>query len=1034
MSDEEIEEEQKPFAVERAKTGRAKCKKCKCPIDKDCVRLAKVMRNPFGDGTMKCWHHVTCLFEVFAKQRASTKRIDDPEEDISGWDDLDEEDKDIVLKKLEEFNKNTPFKGAKPQKGSNEKKQKTKSPMKVKSPKDKVELKAKIVDKSNDEKLPSKDDMFREFRRICYAIADVSAYTEKTAIVKNMFTRGSKGDGFKSDIFLWCKLLLPGTAKRIYNLQSKQLIKLFARILKQDESSMLEHLEQGDIAETIAVFFESSNAIRPNLKSVVTIQEVDGFLEKLSALTKEVEQMNHFKSFIVRCTENDLKMIIRLIKHDLRINSGPKHILEAIDKAAYPAFQASNDLEAVIMRFLAGPSTSNSDKTSISDSKKGSGQKKVSLSLMTPVLPMLAEACKSVDMAMKKCPDGMLSEVKYDGERVQVHKKGNEFRYFSRSLKPVMEHKVKLLKDFIPQAFPNANDLILDAEILMIDTKTGKPLPFGTLGIHKKDEFKDANVCLFVFDCIYMNGEVLLNKTMKERREILEENLTEIPNRIKLSEIQEINEPKDLAEMIAKVLKLGLEGLVLKSVNSKYEPGKRHWLKVKKDYLCQGAMADTADLVVLGAWYGTGQKGGMMSVFLMGCYDTDRDVWLTVTKVHTGHDDATLEKLQDELEMLKIGKDPKLVPKWLRANKPMIPDFVAIDPKNQPVWEITGAEFTNQGVHTADGISIRFPRVTRIRNDKNWETATNLNELRNLFKNSAESTDYSLLLSSTSSKDPSEIQAKKVKTPKNEKNKVNSKEIGTLDIFVKREVKNESNSSEESPKKRLKIEEVKQSVNTIKDDSFIDTSDEEKNEQKVKQELDTLDADNFKIKIVKKKNTQKIKVGGEKIEIGESSKVIDENKPKFYSFHGNDYIEYNEKGIPLNWIEGRKPPEVLPRDAKLLSQLNENEVNSKCVLRNVRVTFAKDYKRKERRRLSRTLKTLGATILDDKDLSRTTHMIHSSAKVPATVLQENNGIPTYARHVHESWVENCALESKMQDPSSYAVILTGVYCSCPCLH
>lgn len=53
-----------------------------------------------------------------------------------------------------------------------------------------------------------------------------------------------------------------------------------------------------------------------------------------------------------------------------------------------------------------------------------------------------AEACKSVEMAMKKCPNGMLTEVKYDGERVQVHKKGNEFRYFSRSLKPVLSHKV----------------------------------------------------------------------------------------------------------------------------------------------------------------------------------------------------------------------------------------------------------------------------------------------------------------------------------------------------------------------------------------------------------------------------------------------------------------------------------------------------------------------------------------------------------------------------------------------------------------
>lgn len=81
-------------------------------------------------------------------------------------------------------------------------------------------------------------------------------------------------DGFQSDIVMWCRLLLPGTAKRIYNLQSKQLIKLFARILKQDESSMLEHLEQGDIADTITKFFGSSEAIRPNIKSVITIQEV----------------------------------------------------------------------------------------------------------------------------------------------------------------------------------------------------------------------------------------------------------------------------------------------------------------------------------------------------------------------------------------------------------------------------------------------------------------------------------------------------------------------------------------------------------------------------------------------------------------------------------------------------------------------------------------------------------------------------------------------------------------------------------------
>lgn len=86
---------------------------------------------------------------------------------------------------------------------------------------------------------------------------------------------------------------------------------------------------------------------------------------------------------------------------------------------------------------------------------------------------------------MKKCPNGMYSEIKYDGERVQVHKQGDSFKYFSRALKPVMAHKVNHFKDYIPDAFPGGEDLVLDTEILLIDTKSGKPLPFGSLGVHK---------------------------------------------------------------------------------------------------------------------------------------------------------------------------------------------------------------------------------------------------------------------------------------------------------------------------------------------------------------------------------------------------------------------------------------------------------------------------------------------------------------------------------------------------------------------
>ncbi|OZC05575.1 ATP-dependent DNA ligase domain protein, partial [Onchocerca flexuosa] len=216
---------------------------------------------------------------------------------------------------------------------------------------------------------------------------------------------------------------------------------------------------------------------------------------------------------------------------------------------------------------------------------------------------------------MEKCNKEMYAEIKYDGERLQLHKDDSNFMFFSRSLKPALDHKVVDLNKVVAEAFPTSRNLIVDAEMLLVDTNTGKPLPFGTLGIHKKKQFKDAAVCLFVFDCIYYDSKSLMEKSLRERRKFLEDNMTEVPNRILLSKYHLIKkgENEKLEILISETINEGLEGLVLKDLDTIYEPGKRHWLKIKKDYLNEGDMADAADLIVLGAFYGTGNKGGMMS-------------------------------------------------------------------------------------------------------------------------------------------------------------------------------------------------------------------------------------------------------------------------------------------------------------------------------------------------------------------------------------------------------------------------------------
>ena len=108
-------------------------------------------------------------------------------------------------------------------------------------------------------------------------------------------------------------------------------------------------------------------------------------------------------------------------------------------------------------------------------------------------------------------------------------------------------------------------------------------MPFGSLGVHKGSDFKDADPCLFVFDCLLYNGENLMNKPIKERRKFLVDNMVEVGNRIKLSEIKHITKKQQLVDMIKEVFSLGLEGLMIKDTKSIYEPGKRHWMKVVKN-------------------------------------------------------------------------------------------------------------------------------------------------------------------------------------------------------------------------------------------------------------------------------------------------------------------------------------------------------------------------------------------------------------------------------------------------------------------
>ncbi|KAH8391648.1 hypothetical protein KR200_008180 [Drosophila serrata] len=593
----------------------------------------------------------------------------------------------------------------------------------------------------------NEDNKLDTFRRICDEIAGEPSYLKKAEKLQGFFERGTSGSGFEGDTLLWVQFLIPAANQRVYNLQNKALIKLFSRIFNASQQQMHLDLEQdGDVSETLRRHFAASSKVKPQAQSKLYLQEVEEMLLQLVERTKEDEQTELLQQLCKKATDLDLRTFIRLVKQDLRINARARHILDAFGPDAYPAYQSSRDLAAIVDQF-AGQKKKHIVANGVVKVKGKTKKPNTSgIQVMTPISPMLASACKSVEEAFKKSPSGLYSEIKYDGERVQIHKQGNEFKFFSRNLKPVMDHKIKALKEHIPLAFPGAGELILDSEIILVDTETGALLPFGSLGAHKKQTFANAAVCLFVFDCILYDGEDLTQMTFRKRREILEQNIKPIKSHVQLSESEFLKTKSELAMMTAKVLHANLEGVVLKSPSSTYQPGKRNWLKVKKDYLFNGKMADTADLVVLGAWYGSGKKGGVLSIFLMGCYDARDRLWKTVTKVHSGLDDATNEEVHDSLIKLTDRADANRTPSWLLCKKALVPDVLAKDPQQMPVWEITGAEFTKAEAHTASGISIRFPRITRRRSDKSANEANDLAHLEDLFDASKKNVNVDLLL------------------------------------------------------------------------------------------------------------------------------------------------------------------------------------------------------------------------------------------------------------------------------------------------
>ncbi len=429
----------------------------------------------------------------------------------------------------------------------------------------------------------------------------------------------------------------------------------------------------------------------------------------------------------------EARYLLRAVTGKLRLGVADMTIIDALSAA----FAGSKAMKPVIERaYNVHPDLGYIAKVLAERGLEGIKEVKVTVGI--PVKPMLAERLNDPEEILRKLGGSCLVEYKYDGERVQAHKKGDNVYLFSRRLENITSHYpdvVEMVRENV-----KAEEAVLEGEIVALNPDTGEMLPFQEL-MHRRrkydvEEAMEAYpVAVFPFDILYVNGESLLDLPLPERKKRLAEVIRE-GDRFRLARFTVASSAEEILKFFEEAVSEGCEGVMCKSQSpdSIYQMGARGWLwvKFKRDYRYE--MTDTVDLVVVGAFYGRGKRAGTYGALLMAAYSPEEDVFKTVCKVGSGFSDEDLAQLPKLLEPYRIDhRHPRVVSR-MEADVWFVPAVVL---------EVIGAEITLSPMHTCAlgrirpeaGLAIRFPRFTgRYRVDKKPEDATTEEELIEIYK------------------------------------------------------------------------------------------------------------------------------------------------------------------------------------------------------------------------------------------------------------------------------------------------------------
>jgi DNA ligase 1 len=448
---------------------------------------------------------------------------------------------------------------------------------------------------------------------------------------------------------------------------------------------------------------------------------VEKRIARLSALLRQVDSVS-------------AKYVVRIAVGNLRLGIGDSTMLDALATAKFHdptkrkllegAYNKTSDLGLIARTLWQHPGQEEAQ----------GAVARLDVQVGKPIRPQLAERLPDAETIITKMGE-VDAEYKYDGLRTQIHKDGQHVSIFSRNLENLSQMFPEILEGTRRQV--QADSVILDAEALGYNPASEEFLPFQQTTRRRRKYHIEAMaeqvpLKAFVFDILYKDGVSLLEQPLVERRNMLEATITP-DDVLMLTKHQMVRDAKTLSRLFDEAVSLGLEGLVVKKLDSPYEAGARNfnWVKLKRH--SAGALQDTIDCVLLGYIFGRGKRATLgAGALLVGVYDKRQDLFVTVSKIGTGLTDEEWRSIRERTKGLVVDHKPARV-------SSLIEPSVWLEPKI--VIEVLADEITRSPIHTAGkvgdepGYALRFPRFVAFREqDKKPEDATTVEELLEMYQ------------------------------------------------------------------------------------------------------------------------------------------------------------------------------------------------------------------------------------------------------------------------------------------------------------